>query len=263
MKRMVTILFSLVLCSSILLGQGRIRGKVTDLQTGEPLIGANVLITGTSFGAATDVNGNYEIRNLSAGTYDVRASYVGYQSISVSSVRVTNQLTTELDFQVPSEGISVDEIFVVAERPLIQKDNTNAIRTTTSEDIEALPVRGVNNIISTSAGVVIEAGSIFIRGGRRDEVGYYLEGVSIKNIETGGRAVTISQDAVEEIQVQAGGYPAEFGNANAGIIRQQLKSGSSQFKASFEYITDNIGFKSRDDAFNGEKNSWYLYFRLY
>ncbi|MFO7447049.1 MAG: carboxypeptidase-like regulatory domain-containing protein, partial [Ignavibacteriaceae bacterium] len=265
MKRMVTILLSLLLCSSVMFGQGSLSGKVTDLQTGEPLIGANVLITGSSFGAATDVDGNYQIRNLNAGTYEVRASYVGYQSITVSNVRITTDLTTDLNFQLPSEGISVDEIFVIAERPLIQRDNTNAIRTTTSEDIDALPIRGVTNIIALEAGVVEKDDQIFIRGGRIDEVGYYLEGTNITNPIVGGRAVTLSQDAIEEIQVQAGGYTAEFGGANAGIIRQTLKTGSSQFKGSIEYITDNIGFKSKDDFHSGDERLgayWFGYNEL-
>ena len=94
---------------------------------------------------------------------------------------------------------------------------------------------------------------IYIRGGRSDEVGYYLEGVSIKNPLNGDRGIDISRDALEEIQVQAGGYTAEFGGANSGIIRSTFKSGGPQFKASLEYITDNVGFQSAKDAFNGEK----------
>lgn len=247
---------------SLLLAQGRIKGKVTDLETGEPLIGANVLVVGTSYGAATDVNGEYLIINLSAGTVEVKCSYIGYQSITQSDVRVTTGLTNELNFQLPAEGVSVADVIVIAERPLIQKDNTNKIRTTTSDDIDVLPVRGVDNIISLTAGVVQEADAIFIRGGRQDEVGFYLEGANIKNPELGGRAVTIPQDALEEIQVQAGGYTAEYGGANSGIIRQQLKSGANQFNASFEYITDNITFKSKDDIFDGEQRlgtTWWGY----
>jgi hypothetical protein len=156
MRNIVTILLFLLMLSEFILAAG-IKGKVADLQTGEPLIGANVLIVGTSFGAATDVNGVYEIRNLNAGSYDVKASYIGYQSITTSQVRVNSELTTELNFKLPSEGVSVGEIEVVAEKPLIQKDNTNAIRTTTSEDIDALPVRGINNIIALTPGVVLQA----------------------------------------------------------------------------------------------------------
>lgn len=233
--------------------KGRIKGKVVDLQTGEPLIGANVIVMGTTTGAATDANGEYVLQNLDPGVYTVRASYLGYQSITISNVRVNADLTTSLDFQLPSEEIQVGTVEIVAQKPLIQKDNTNAVRITTSEDIQALPVRGVNNIISLTAGVTLQNGNIYIRGGRNDEVGYYLEGVSIKNPITGNRGVTISQDALEEIQVQAGGYTAEFGGANAGIIRQSFKSGGTQLKASYEYITDNITFKSKDNAFDGKK----------
>lgn len=252
MKKIFTVIFFLLILPAYL-SAANIKGKVTDLQTGEPLIGANIVVVGTSFGAAADLNGVYEIRNLDAGTYDVRASYIGYQSVTTFQVRVNTDLTTELNFELPAEGISVGEVEVIAEKPLIQKDNTNAVRVTTSDDIEALPVRGINNVIGLTAGVVLKDDIVFIRGGRLDEVGFYLEGVNINNPYSGGSAVTIPQDAVEEIQVQAGGYTAEYGNANAGIIRQQLKTGTRAFKASYEYITDNIGFKSKDDAFSGEK----------
>ncbi|MCW8802945.1 MAG: TonB-dependent receptor [Ignavibacteriaceae bacterium] len=262
MIKRITMLLLFLSLPSLLLAQGRINGKVTDLETGEPLIGANVLVVGTSYGAATDVNGEYLIINLSAGTVEVKCSYIGYQSITQSDVRVTTGLTNELNFQLPAEGVSVADVVVIAERPLIQKDNTNKIRTTTSEDIDNLPVRGVDNIISLTAGVVQQSSQIFIRGGRQDEVGFYLEGANIKNPELGGRSVTIPQDALEEIQVQAGGYTAEFGGANAGIIRQQLKSGANLFNASFEFITDNITFKSKDDILDGEQRlgtTWWGY----
>ncbi|HEX2868939.1 MAG TPA: TonB-dependent receptor [Ignavibacteriales bacterium] len=242
--------------------RGTIKGKVTDLQSGEPLIGANVIVDGTSQGASTDVNGEFQIQNLEAGVYTLKSSFIGYQTVTISNVRVSADLTTEMNFQLPAEGISVGTITIIAPKPLVNKDNTNAIRVTTSDDINALPVRGVNNIVGLTAGVVLKDNAVFIRGGRIDEVGYYLEGVSITNPMTGGRAVSISQDAIEEIQVQAGGYTAEFGGANSGIVRQQLKSGGSQMKASLEYITDNIGFQGKDQAYSGKSRLgayWYGY----
>jgi hypothetical protein len=233
--------------------RGRIKGKVVDLQTGEALIGANVIVMGTSTGSATDANGEFLLQNLEAGVYTVRASYLGYQTITISNVRVNADLTTYVDFQLPSEDIQVGTVEIVAQKPLIQKDNTNAVRITNSEDIEALPVRGIDNIIALTAGVTDVNGNISIRGGRADEVGYYLEGVSIASPNSGTRAITLSQDAIEEIQVQAGGYTAEFGGANAGIITQSLKSGGSNLHASLEYITDNLSFKSAKDFNDGKK----------
>ncbi|MEO8398372.1 MAG: TonB-dependent receptor [Ignavibacteriaceae bacterium] len=255
MNRKLTVLFFLLILPAFVLAGtvGKIKGKVTDLQSGEPLIGANVLVVGTSFGAATNVNGEYTIQNLDAGAYEVRSSFIGYQTITISNVRVNADLTTELNFELPAEGITIDEINVVAERPLINKSSTNAQRITTSDDIDALPVRGINNILAITPGVTLQDNTIFIRGGRQDEVGYYLEGASITDPFVGGRSVTLVQDALEEIQVQSGGYTAEFGNANAGIIRQQFKSGTSDLKFSLEYITDNITAKGKGDRFDGKE----------
>lgn len=254
-RRIFYFLLLLTLCPVLLTAgtKGRIKGKVVDLQTGEALIGANVIVLGTTTGAATDASGEYLLQNLDPGVYTVRASYLGFQSITITNVRVNADLTTIVDFELPSEDIQVGTVEIVAQRPLIQKDNTNAVRITTTEEIDKLPIRGFNNIFALTPGVSITNGEFHIRGGREDEVGYYIEGVSVRNPRGGGRAVSISQDALEEIQVQVGGYSAEFGGANSGIVRTTLKSGGPQFKASFEYITDNVAFQSRSSAFEGKK----------
>ena len=245
MNRILTILFLLLLLPAMALAQGKLRGQITDQETGEPLVGANVIVVGTSFGAATDVNGEYIILNLIPDVYTVKASYIGYQPKEIANVRINIGLTTGLDFQLVPEGIQVGTVEIVAEKPLVNKYNTNANRITTSEDIEALPIRGVDNILATTPGVILQDNQIFIRGGRQDEVGFYLEGSNITDPMVGGRQVTLVQDALEEISVQSGGYNAEYGNANSGIIRQQIKSGTASWKASLEYITDNMGFNSR------------------
>lgn len=254
-RRIFYFLLLLALCPVLLTAgtKGRIKGKVVDLQTGEALIGANVIVLGTTTGAATDASGEYLLQNLDPGVYTVRASYLGFQSITISNVRVNADLTTNVDFELPSEDIQVGTVEIVAQRPLIQKDNTNAVRITTTEEIDKLPIRGFNNIFALTPGVSLTNGEFHIRGSRDDEVGYYIEGVSVRNPRGGGRAVSISQDALEEIQVQVGGYSAEFGGANGGIVRSTLKSGGPQFKASFEYITDNVTFQSRASAFDGKK----------
>ena len=200
--------------------------------------------------------------NLEAGVYQVRASFVGYQTVTYSNIRVNADLTTELDFQLPGEGIELQVVNVIAEKPLVNKSATNANRITTSDVLESLPVRGVDNILGLTAGVVLQDKNIFIRGGRQDEVGFYLEGASITDPVVGGRSVTIAQDAVEEIQVQSGGYTAEYGGANAGIVYTQIKSGTPDIKASVEFITDNVSFKGKKDRFDGKQRLgtyWYGY----
>ena len=170
MKRIFTFLLIFLILPVVALAQsGQLRGTITDLETGEPLLGANVLVVGTTQGAATDINGEYVILNLFAGTYEVRATYIGYQAQTFQNVRVVAGLTSELNFQLASEGIQVGEVEVVAERPLINKYNTNAQRITTSEDIDALPIRAVDNIYALNPGVVVQDNTVFIRGGRQDD----------------------------------------------------------------------------------------------
>ena len=263
MHRISTVLLLLLLLPTMALAQsGKLRGQITDQETGEALIGANVIIVGTSFGAATDVNGEYIILNLNAGTYEVKCSYIGYQTKTISNVRINADLTTALNFELPAEGVQVGTVEVVALKPLVNKYNTNANRITTSDDIEALPIRGIDNILAVTPGVVLQDNTIFIRGGRQDEVGFYLEGTNITDPMVGGRQVTLVQEALEEINVQSGGYNAEYGNANSGIIRQQIKTGTPDWKFSLEYITDNMGFKGSDDRYSGDKtlgSYWYGY----
>ena len=263
MNKIFTILLLFLMLPVVALAQsGQIRGTITDQETGEPLLGANVLVVGTTQGAATDINGEYIILNLFAGVYEVRATYIGYQAETISNIRVVAGLTSEINFQLAAEGIRVGEVEVIAQRPLVNKYNTNANRVTTSEDIDALPVRGVQQLLGITPGVVVQDNTVFIRGGRQDEVGYYLEGTNITDPMVGGSQVTIAQDALEELQVQSGGYTAEFGGANSGIVKQQIKTGTPDWRFSLEYITDNIGFNGGDDAYSGNKSLgayWYGY----
>lgn len=222
---------------------GRISGKVTDQQTGEPLVGANVIILGTSLGAASDVNGEYIINNVGAGQYSVKASYIGYQDVTVSDLIVNTGLTTRLNFELQTKGFSTSEVVIVSQRPLIEKTSTNAVRIVGSEDIEKLGLRNLNSIVELQAGVVRQNDMTFIRGSRPDETGYTVEGADVKNIlnRNGGSLVTVTTDALQEVLVQAGGYTAEFGNANAGIVSSEFKTGTNQYHFSFRAETDNFG----------------------
>ncbi len=219
---------------------GKIKGKVTLKDTKEPALGANVIVDGTTYGAATDQNGNYVILNVPAGTYTLKASFVGYHSPPVVNVKVTADLTTEQNFELISQDVELPAMQIVAERPLVNKSATNAVRILGTEDIKDIPVRGMAGVFALQPGVVLQDNNIYIRGGREDEVGYYVEGASVRDVMNGRNAVTIIPEAVEDFQVQAGGYNAEYGGANAGIIRQQLKSGLSNYKLSYQMESDKL-----------------------
>jgi hypothetical protein len=260
----VAIRFSLafLLLSTACFGAGRIKGKVVDKETNEPLVGANVFISGTSFGSATGTDGYYLILQVPPGVYKITARYVGYVSTTIEELRVFNDFTTETDFTLASEAVTLQAVVVTAERPLVNPTATNAVRITTFDQIEALPIRDVDEILSLLPGVNLQDGNIYIRGGRVDEVGYYLEGVSVTDPQYGGRGITIPSQALEEMSVQSAGYDAEFGRANSGIVQHQLRTGGSELKASIEYLTDNITFSSKDSWTQGKRRlgaTWYGY----
>jgi hypothetical protein len=240
-RKLFLALFLAAFVPTLVFAAGKIRGKVTDAGTGEPLVGANVVVVGTQMGAATNVAGEYVILNVPVGTYTLKTSYVGYQSITVSNIRVNNELTSEQNFALPGEGVTVAQVEIVAERPLVNKSATNAVRIVDSEFFDKLPARGVNAAILAQPGVVSQGGNIYIRGGRPDEVGYRVEGVSGTNVVYGGNALYTTAEAVEQLQVQAGGFSAEFGGANAGIVNSQLKTGDrDRWRASLLTETDNF-----------------------
>ena len=145
MSRFFLFFTLLVLSSPILLFSqtGKIVGKVLDKESGEALIGANVLIEGTNLGAATDVSGDYVILNIPPGSYTITAKYIGFRDVRIENIKVSVNLTTEANFDLPSETYETETVIVVAPKPLINKNTTNQISVIRSEDLENMPMRGL------------------------------------------------------------------------------------------------------------------------
>ena len=240
LRRLVLLLtFSFLVLPIVLFAQdGKMRGKVTDKANGEALVGATVSISGTSLGAATDVNGEYIILGVPAGTYSLKVSFVGYAQLTVSNIRVASQITTTQNFEIQSSDVQVQAVEITAERPLIQRNTTNTIRVNTQENIENLPIRGLQNIVALEAGVVQKDGKLYIRGGRAGEVAYFIDGANTTNPIDNSQNINVIQEALEEVQVQTGGYTAEFGGANAGLVRSTLRTGGSNFNATLDLQMD-------------------------
>ncbi len=217
---------------------GKLAGKVTDRETGEPLIGANVVIDGTDRGAATNINGEYVILNVPIGKVTVVTSYIGYQAITLRDILVRSNETSAADFQLPSDAFKVGEVEIMAEKPMVDKNVTNAKSTVTQEEIENLPVRGVESIVALQAGIVQQGGTIYVRGSRGDATGYIVDGVAANDPVYGGRNISVINNAIAEVSFQAGGYSAEFGGASGGLIATTTRSGGRAIQIGFEAYTD-------------------------
>ena len=118
---------------------GKIRGVVTDKNSGETIIGANVVISGTTRGSATNIDGEYIIIGISPGKYNLEVSYLGYKKVVISDVLVRIDLTTTQDFPLEEETFQGEEITVVATKELVQKDVTASLASVGREQIQAIP----------------------------------------------------------------------------------------------------------------------------
>lgn len=161
------------LSNSLYAQEGTIRGSVINASNGEPLIGVNVLVKGTTIGASTDVEGSFDI-DLAPGTYDIRLSYVSYQSKTVEGVEVeAGEITVIDDISLQKATAEMDEVVVTAEAVNIseaalmtkKKKSANLLDGISSERIEEAGVSNAAAALKKVTGVSIQSGKyIYVRG---------------------------------------------------------------------------------------------------
>jgi len=214
---------------------GKIAGKIFDKSTGEALIGANILIVGTSIGASSDLDGNYFILNIPPGEYQIKASVIGYSSFTIQKVRVSIDQTTKIDFELNPESIELGEVLVTAEKSIVRKDLTSTEETISGENISMLPLEDVSAVVNLQAGVV----DGHFRGGRGNEVKYLIDGVPVNDVYSGQSSLSAEVNSIEEIQVLTGTFNAEYGEALSGVVNQVTKIAGDK-------LDGNISFYSGD-----------------
>jgi len=222
---------------------GKVSGVVIDAATGEPLPGVNVMIQGTNYGTATDLSGSYYILNVPPGIVSLDASFIGYARMTIQEVRVVVDMTTTTNIDMQVESLQGQSIIVVETRPLVDTKSTNERRTVRSEDIANLPVRDADEIVALQTGAIKVGNNLHIRGGRLEEVAYYVDGVyqvNDFNRISRPKAAEVSSQALEELSFQAGGFDAEYGSATAGLINMSTKTGGRKFNIAGEIATDEF-----------------------
>lgn len=221
----------LIGASSLFAGTtGKITGKVTDGRSKEALIGANIILTGTSLGGVVDFEGYYAIQNVPPGTYEVQFRFIGYRTHVVKQVQVTSDNTTKLDAALSEDVVTADAVIITAEKPVVQVNLTSSVASVSDQDIKVLPVQELQDIVNLQAGVV----DGHFRGGREGEVQYQVNGVSINNAYDNKSSIKIDRSIIQEVQVITGTFDAEYGQAMSGVVNTVLKSGSENFDATAE-----------------------------
>jgi len=235
---------------------GKIAGVVTDSLTGEPVVNANIVLVGTDFGAATSLDGDYFIINVPPGKYSVTASFVGYVSKTQEDVLVYADYTTTLDFNLVATVIEGQEVVVKAKRKVLRHDVTATTRMTTGDEIYNMPVADFVGALGTVAGAVGSGNNIHIRGGRRGEVSYLVDGMEVKDPLYNTRMMRVGSPAVAEMITMTGGFDAEFGNAQSAVINIVTREGGKEYHGKVKYLFDDLSPKN-DELF--ETRTTHLY----
>jgi outer membrane receptor protein involved in Fe transport len=245
---MKKLIFLTLISGFLFSSNGKLTGTITQKTDNAPAVGVNVMIADTYLGAASGQDGRFVILNIPPGTYSVRVDAIGFAPVVLQNVRITTSQTTEINIKLDESVVEGQEVTVVAERPLIQKDLTASQRVTTAKEIADMPVESFLGVLSTHAGVNKSAdGALHVRGGRSNEVGYYIGGVSMSNpFFTNSLAVGLSNKALEEMKLVSGAFNAEYGNAMSGVVNVKVKDGGKDYQGSLSYYAGDYNSNAED-----------------
>ncbi len=221
-------------------------GSVYDAANKEPLVGVNIVIVGTNFGAGTDINGRYTILNIPPGRYSARATLIGYTTVVQQNIEINIDRTTSADFALGESSIELEQVIVVASRPPVVRDRTSTSTTLDNAQITAAPVEGLRGAMDLSAGFQRSAsGEYSVRGSGAYELNFQINGISQVTSNTSAPGefgadkannswkFDVNPLGVQQMELITGGFSAEYGNAQAGVVKVAMKEGAPKLTGEF------------------------------
>ncbi|WP_218827649.1 TonB-dependent receptor [Rubricoccus marinus] len=195
---------------------------MTDGGTGEPIPGANVIVVETGQGAAADIDGYYTVLNVSPQPTTIRVSALGYTEQVIEGIDVNIGQTATVNVTLREEDLGIETIVVRAERPVVETDVSNSRSNISAAEIESLPVSSVASVVGLQAGVQ----GLSVRGSGSDEISFQVNGLTLRDERNNSPYSTVPLSSVQEVQVQTGGFNAEYGNVRSGVVNVITKDGS-------------------------------------
>ena len=257
LQLLALVLSALLTTFSPLAGQvttGKIQGRVSDAATGHPIAGAMVRIEGTTLGNITNDQGFYFVNEVPPGIQSVRAEVLGYRSFVIDAERILAGQTATLNFELEQSAVELEALVVTGERnPLVPRDQVATKSIVQGALVDQLPLDNASEIVILQPGVSEEycsqvAGGTLpanrcrtIRGGRPNEEAVYIDGVLVRSFGTGSaEGATVPTNALEQVDVTVGGFAAEFGHAQSGVISYVTRTGGRRFTGALEVMTDQL-----------------------
>ncbi len=216
---------------------GKIRGRVIDSLSKEPVPGCVIHLGKTDYGTLVDNNGDYFILNISPGIYTLHATMMGYNEYVIQNIEVNIDLTLTINIDLKESFIELQSVIVQASPKLINKNLTSTTAIITDEAISRLPVNEISEILNLQAGFI----DGHLRGGRTGEVAYWVDGMPVTDSYDGSSIIDVNKDTVKEMQLISGSFNAEYGQAMSGVVNIITDEGSNNFGGNMDvYIGDYI-----------------------
>lgn len=236
-------------CYAATAQEGLVRGSVYDKATNEPVAFATVLIYNTDKGCITDENGYFSINKVPYGTYQMRISCVGYDSVLVSC-EVNSKGGVVHKYYLDKKALQLSEVEVTAEKIMAQTETRVAVNHVTAKQITRLPsVGGVPDLaqyLQVLPGVVFtgdQGGQLYLRGGTPVQNKVLLDGMTLYNpFHSIGMFSVFDVDVIKSAEVYTAGFGAEYGGRTSSVIDVKVRDGN-QKRISGKFDISTFGSK--------------------
>ncbi len=251
---------------------GVIKGKVINAETNEPIPFANVLVVGTTLGTTTDVDGNFELKNLTPGFTNLSVSFLGFKTLLFRDVQVTNAKAAYVQIAIEPAAKEVGEVVIQASPFNKTEESPISLRTVGIAEIERNPGgnRDISNVLRSFPGVASTPAfrnDIIIRGGSPGENRFYLDGIEVPVINhfqtqgaSGGPVGIINVNLIREVNFFSGAFPSNRGNALSSVLEfNQVDGASDRWKYRFALGSSDAGITAQGPI--GKKTTFIGSFR--
>jgi hypothetical protein len=248
---------------------GIIKGAVVDATNNEPIPFANIYIENTKSGISSDLDGNYIIKNLKPGLYNITCSFVGYKSKSFSEIIVSSNKPTSLIIKLIESSTNLDVVEITASPFQKSEESPVSKRNISATEIYRNPGgnRDISKVIQSLPGVastVSFRNDIIIRGGAPNENRFYLDGIEVPNINhfatqgsSGGPVGMINVNFIREVDLYSGAFPANRGNTLSSVLEfKQVDGNPDRLATTFTIGSSDIGMTF--DGPIGEKTTFVM-----
>lgn len=232
----------------------KVYGQVTNSINNDPIPFANIIVDGTNLGATTDIDGNFELLDLSPGEYNFKCTYIGFNPNVKTEVQLSPNKSLRLDFSLTENAQIIEEVQITANTFNKTEESPTSLRTINASEIYRSPGgnRDISKVIANLPGVSSTPSfrnDIIIRGGAPNENRFFLDGIEIPNINhfatqgsSGGPVGIINVNFIREVDFYSGAFPANRGNALSSIMElKQIEGSDESFSGSFMLGSSDAG----------------------